>query len=61
MAKGPTSVPAAKKFPFVRGTWPPQPPPMYAQQADIKPAAPAKRDYGKNPPLAGNTGQSGLT
>lgn len=46
---------------FVRGTWPPQPEPLYAQTAkalDVKPQAASKRDYGKNP-LGGDTGLSG--
>lgn len=65
--KRPTSVPEPKlaRTPFVRGTWPPQPEPMYAQSKKsaegIKPKAASTRDYGKQPPLGGNTGMTGYS
>lgn len=68
MAKGPTSVAAPKlqRTPFVRGTWPPQPEPIgeasrKSTAATVKPAAPSTRDYGKQPPLGGNTGMTGYS
>lgn len=65
MARGPVTVPQpAKRFPFVRGTWPPQPKPMYAQQEQpttrIEPKQ-GQRDYGKRPNPAGNTGLTGMS
>lgn len=64
MAKGPINVPPGKPMKFVRGTWPPQPKPLYAQTEktmQIKPQAAKTRDYSKNPPLGGDTGMSGLS
>lgn len=52
------------KTKFVRGTWPPSPEPLYAQQPKLKPAAAPKntRDYGKaEQPGFGTTGMTGET
>lgn len=68
MAKGPTTVAAPKlqRTPMVRGTWPPQPDPINegvqkSAQPVIKPQGASTRNYGKAPPLAGNTGLTGAS
>lgn len=58
-----SSVPQPSRFKFQHGQYPPSP--SIARPAPapgVKPAAPSTRDYGKAaPPLAGDTGMTGLS
>lgn len=54
--KGPTSVPQPERPRFLHGTYPPEP-----QIARVKPGVANEREYGKTPPLSGNTGLTGLS
>lgn len=56
--KGPTSVPAPERFRFQHGQYPPSP--MMQPAPRIKPMT-GQTQYGKQPPLDGDTGMGGMS